>query len=290
MAGALCRKCGSVLSPALRKAGDEFHVGCGPTTAFTGFAEPTLMLEGQASDEFALRLRDDLTEVIRWADGSSDRSQQRKLGASEVSQCMRRLGYRISNTPAVTERGDPWPAIVGTGIHMWLEQAFGRRSKATKDGRWATEMTVNPSDNVTGHTDLYDTETFTVIDWKSKGTEEMREIRKGYVPEDAVQQVQLYGLGHIRAGRRVDRVALAFVPRGGWLKGMFVWSAPFDQAAAEAALERVARAEAGIRYYNVVDVPGNWEKFPVAPGEGCGWCPWYRPELETASDQGCPGK
>lgn len=208
-----------------------------------------------------------------------------------MSQCVRRLGYRIPDVPAVADRGDPWPAIVGTGIHMWMEQALNRYEAAKKTGRWSAEMTVHPSDDVIGHTDAYDAETFTVVDYKSKGTEEMREIRKGNITfDDAIQQVQLYGLGHVRAGRRVDHVALVFVPRGGWLKGMYVWSAPFDRAVAEVALERVAKAQAGIRYYNVVDVPGNWEKFPVSPGSDCSYCPWYVPGLETASDQGCGGK
>lgn len=277
------------MAAELIAAGDEFHPLCGPTTAFD-FDEPDVP-PGLASNHHALRLRDDVTEMILWANRTSARSQQRELGASELSPCIRKLGYRIAGIPAVAADGDPWPSIVGTGIHMWLEQAVNRYENVHRLGRWVAEMTVHPSGDVKGHTDLYDAETFTVVDWKSKGTEEMREIRKGVVTfADAIQQVNLYGLGHKRAGRRVDHVSLVFMPRGGWLSGIYVWSAPFDEALALEALDRVDKAEAGIRWYKVTEIPANWEKFPAAPAKGCSWCPWHQPELETASDLGCPGK
>lgn len=287
MTTGLCRKCGIVLDPWLREQGKEYHDPCAPDEMF---AEPELP-PGQASDHFALRLRDDLTDVIRWANRNSERSQQTEIGASEIGgECLRRLGYRISDIMPVNDNTDPWPSIVGTGIHMWLESAFNKYTSSQPQQRWFTEMTVHPSSVVKGHTDLYDADTFTVVDWKSKGTEEMREIRKGYVPVDPVQQVNLYALGHIKAGRRVDRVALAFVPRAGWLSGMYVWSAPYDEKLAMAALDRLNKVAAGLIYYKTETEPANWTKIPAAPSKDCSWCPWYNPQAQSASDKGCPSK
>lgn len=289
MAGPLCKKCGSRLADVLVAAGSEYHELCTPAEAFD-FDEPPLQ-PGLASGHAAMRLRDDVTELITWADRNSERSLQKQIGASELSQCIRRIGYRLAGVPSAGNHGDPWPAIVGTGIHMWMEQAIGRFEAAHRVGRWKAEMTVAPHEKVAGHTDVYDTETFTVIDWKSKGTEEMREIRKGVITfDDAIQQVNLYGRGHERAGRRVDNVALVFMPRGGWLSGIYVWMAPYDRQLALDALDRRDKAEAGIEWYRVAEQPENWARFPAVPGKSCTWCPWHRPELTLASELGCPGK
>lgn len=288
MASPLCRRCGAIIAAELRDAGHEYHLLCAPQT--DDFAEPDIP-PGLASNHHALRLRDDVTEIIQWANRTSDRSMQKELGASEISDCYRRLGYRLAGIRETGNETDPWPAIVGTGIHLWMEQALTRFEAAHRLGRWSAEMTVHPHPRVKGHTDAYDAQTFTVVDWKSKGSEEMREIRKGVITfDDAIQQISLYGLGHRRAGRRVDHVALVFMPRAGWLSGIYVWSAPFDEAIALAALDRRDRVEAGLAYYDVASIPGNWEKFPAAPGKGCSWCPWHNPKLAGASADGCPGK
>jgi len=118
----------------------------------------------------------------------------------------------------------------------------------------------------------------------------MTEIRKGYVSEQYIDQVMLYALGHVRAGRRVDRVALIFFPRAGYLSGSYVWSAPYDQAVAEAALEKVQKVAGGLIYYKVMDNPDNWEKIPATPSKDCSYCNWYKPDVASASDAGCPGK
>lgn len=291
MAAELCRKCGTRLAKVLRDEGAEYHVTCDPNPGNDLMFDESPVPVGTASDHFALRLRDDLTEMILWADHNSVRSLQNEVGVSEVGDCLRRLGYRAAGVRTVAAPGDPWPAIVGTAIHSWLEAGVSSFEYVHGTGRWHTEMTVHPSDDIKGHTDLYDSETFTVIDYKTKGTEEMREIRKGAPPSvDHLRQLNLYALGHIRAGRRVDRIAIVYLPRGGWLSGMYVWAGDFDQAAAEAAVESFEKVQRGIRYYKVAEEPANWQKFPAAPGRGCGHCPWYNPSLETADGTGCPAK
>lgn len=293
MTGPLCRKCGSILAPYLLEQGEEYHVLCHPNPAAL-FDAPPHDPKLSNGDSYALHLRDEITDIIKWANRSSDRSQQVEIGASETGgECLRRLGYRIAEVASVNEDTDPWPAIVGTAIHSWLEKAVDKFQAAHRLNRWATEMTVHPSDVVTGHTDLYDKEKFAVVDYKSAGTEKMRDLRKGVegaVSPDHIQQINLYGLGHVRAGRRVDTVALVYLPRAGWLSGMYVWSAPFDQQLAEDALDRLKKVAAGLIYYKVTDNGENWNKIPATAGKGCAWCPWLNPGVDEASAAGCPGK
>ena len=290
MTTGLCRKCGILLSQWLRDQGKEYHDPCAPADSM--FSDPVREADRFTNgDPYASRLREDITDIILWANRRSERSQQTELGASEVGvTCLRRLGYRIAGVPEVVEDQDPWPAIVGTAVHTWLEDAVNRFEAVHQVGRWETEMTVHPSASVKGHTDAYDKEFFAVIDYKNPGTEAMREIRKGYVSQQYIDQVMLYALGHMRAGRRVDRVALIFFPRAGYLSGSYVWAAPYDQAIAEAALERVRKVVGGLIYYKVSDIPENWEKIPASPSKDCSWCSWYKPDAESASPAGCPGR
>jgi hypothetical protein len=289
MATGLCRKCGVLLAQWLRDQGKEFHDACAPDGMFSDpVTAPNRFTNG---DPYAERLRDDISEIIHWANRRSERSQQTELGASEVGvTCYRRLGYRIAGIPETGNEQDPWPSIVGTAVHSWLEDAVNRFEEVHRLGRWETEMTVHPSATVKGHTDAYDKEFFAVIDYKNPGTTAMTEIRKGYVSQQYIDQVMLYALGHVRAGRRVDKVALIFFPRAGYLSGSYVWSAPYDQAVAEAALEKVQKVAGGLIYYKVEENPANWEKIPATPSKDCSWCGWYKPDAVSASAAGCPGK
>lgn len=288
VAGPLCKKCGEPLHRTLRQDGREYHLLCEPVTVF---GEPGHD-DGLPHDPYSESLREDIIEIIRWADSNSTRSRQTQLGASEIGYgCYRRLGYRIADIAPTGNETDPWPAIVGTAIHMWLEKAFNKFEEVHGLGRWFTEMSVQPSNAVRGHTDLYDAANFVTIDHKSAGTDKMREIRKGNIPQSYIQQVMLYAMGHIKAGRRVDRVALVFYPRSGWLSGIAVWTAPYDESVALAALDKCNRVAAGVIRLNVLEDPSQWEKVPATPNkEDCSWCPWYQPLATSASDAGCPGK
>lgn len=286
----LCRKCGTMLADVLRDAEAEYHYLCQPANSGF-FSDPATVADKFTNgDPYAARLREDITEIILWANRGSDRGQQRELGASEVGvSCLRRLGYRMAGLDEVNTDNDPWPAIVGTAVHTWLETAVTKYENVHQLGRWETEMTVKAGP-IPGHTDAYDKEFFAVIDYKNPGTTAMTEIRKGHVDQQYIEQVQMYGYGHVQAGRRVDRVALVFFPRAGYLQGTYVWSQPYEETVALAALDRVNKVAAGLIYYDVENVPANWEKVPATPSKSCTWCSWYRPEADTASDAGCPGK
>lgn len=106
------------------------------------------------------------------------RNVQRHLGPSELGhECDRLLiakmsGYKMHSDNHIT---DPWASMVGTAIHAFLEQAFDWDNKdklvarAYKE-RWKTETKVCPDpqslQSHPGTADLYDADTFTLVDHK----------------------------------------------------------------------------------------------------------------------------
>jgi hypothetical protein len=216
-------------------------------------------------------LAGELQAIITTAAENAPRSRQTDLGPSEAGiECPRRLAYRMTDwdkppgkTPAGPPGGDPWPAIVGTSIHAWLADTF-----TAAGGRWIAEqsLTIAPPILPGGSCDLYDTQTDTVIDWKAVGPTSLNTYRTTGPRAQYVTQVHLYGLGWELAGHHPQRVAIAFLPRGGYLSGMWLWTAKYDR---QHALDALARLTA-------------------VPSHGCAWCPWYRPG-STDLRRGCAG-
>lgn len=265
--------------------------GRGGLAEFTQPAEPDQPSTGLAAE---------LQAIITSAAENSPRSLQEDLGPSEAGiDCPRRLAYRITawpkpegKIPSGPPGGDPWPAIVGTSIHAWLAQTFG----ADPSGRWLVEqpVVIAPPLLPGGSCDLYDTTTGTVIDWKAVGPTALRAYRDAGPRPQYVTQAHLYGLGFELAGHHPRTVALAFLPRGGYLSGMWLWTAPYNRQHALDALQRVAVirqliiAADSLAPGGLETNPGLWEFIPAVPSHGCAWCPWYRPG-STNLGRGCPG-
>lgn len=275
----LCRKCGVIITSEWP---GEYHVGCYPDFE---------KMPGFDMTSFDLELREDLLEVALWAARNSQRSRQVTLGVSEVGHpCDLRLAYKIAGTPPTTNGGDPWPSIVGTATHSWWEQAMADFQGAHSIDRWLTELKVHPSPLVSGHTDLYDSERFVVLDYKFPSSDNLKKMRTDGPSEQYHTQVQLYGLGHVNAGRRVDRVGLVALSRQGWLKDMWVWTVPFDRAHAEKALRRIYDLGSTMIALGLPE-SNRWEELDREPSRLCvGWCPWYNRNADKASSNGCPGR
>lgn len=276
----LCRGCGTrmeVLEP-----GFFFHPNCIP--------EFTSVPGMHGMSPYDLEIKEDLIEVVRWAAANSKRSQQVALGCSEVGHpCDRRLAYRIAGIGATGYANDPWPAVVGTAVHSWMEHAIGIFQDAHQLQQWTTEQEVDPSPFVKGHTDLYDAKRSLVLDWKFPSPDNLRKMRQEGPSQQYRTQVRLYGLGHLRAGRTVDRVGIVALGRQGWLKDMYVWTEKFDEMLAHQALDRVQRlGEVLIRAD--LDDPVTWQGIQAQPDRLCTWCPFYRRGTEAADAKGCPGK
>lgn len=242
----------------------------------------------------AAALKQELSNIILWNERSAPRSRQQSIGPSELgNECDRRLAYRIAGNPPVNLGTDPWPAIVGTSIHDWLEKAVNRYQNAVEDLGYLTELRVYPDPLVKGRSDLFNTRLAMVIDHKSTGTDVMRKVRKGQIPIGYRIQIQVYGLGHKRAGREVKDVALIFYPRSGWLDDAYVWVEPYDE---QMALDALARMYAIADKLIELEIESNghrYEFIDAIPGDSCVWCPFHVRDQDPdvgASEKGCPGR
>ena len=235
----------------------------------------------------AEEIQKELTEIIKWADATSPRSQQTALGPSEIgTPCERRLAYRLANLPPVNFNRDPWPAIVGTAIHQWLEGAVNRYG----DPRFETEAELMIDPALPGHSDLL-RET-TVVDYKTAGTDVMREVRKNGPSRSYKVQINLYGMGQVKRGKQIERVALVYLPRAGNLSGMYVWVDKYRPDVAQAALDRMYAVASGLIEVDIFNHPEIFNLIPAA-SDHCGFCPYYRKaglmDSEVADETGCPG-
>lgn len=237
-------------------------------------------------------LKAELLEIIRWAASNDPRSLQTKLGPSDLGvDCMRRLAYGLAETPKANTTADPWFAIIGKATHEWLAiamdwwqaEAHGKRPYA--DRRYLVEERVRVTSDqydVAGSCDLYDRDRATIIDWKIVGASALKKYVANGPSNQYQKQVHIYGAGHEAAGRPVREVALAFLPRSGFLKDAYVWAAPYDR---QVAMDALARAASVQELAKVLP----YDMLPSAPDTvGCTWCPFWRPG-KPADATGCPG-
>jgi hypothetical protein len=267
------------------------------TTGQGGLLEFTQPVTEEPDGTPVSGLAAELQAIITEAAENAPRSLQQNLGPSEAGiECPRRLAYRMTGwdkppgkTPSGPPGGDPWPAILGTAGHAWLAGTFSGAGD-----RWLVEqpLTIAPPILPGGSCDLYDTWTDTVVDWKIVGATSMRTYRDLGPRPQYITQGHLYGLGWELTGRHPEKIALAFLPRSGYLSGMWLWSAPYDRQHALAALKRLTAIQSLIVAVDAAhpletDAAG-WQLIPAVPSHGCAWCPWYRPG-STDLRRGCAG-
>lgn len=273
----LCRSCGVVID------GDwpgEWHVGCYPDFE---------KMPGFDMTSYDIEVKEDLTEIILWAQRNATRSRQVALGVSEVgNECDLRVAYKMAGVPTTSNSPDPWPSIVGTSIHSWVEAAVRDYQNIHSIAEWLTELEVAPSPLVAGHTDLYHSPRALVLDWKFPSPDNLRKMRQEGPSLQYQVQVQLYGLGHINAGRKVDRVGIAALGRSGWLKDLYVWTTPYDQEMAEGALKRIYHI-GNLMLNEKLPESGRWDLVERSPSRLCSWCPWFNDQAPAPSASGCPG-
>lgn len=245
-------------------------------------------------DPFAAMLKAQLVDVVKWAEKQHPRASQELIGPSEVGAvCDRRIGYRLAQIPSCNTEFDPWASIMGTAIHSWLDDAMNMWMKEHASNAWSTETRLIIDDFVEGHADLYSHEHRAVIDYKSAGPDVMRKVKKDGPPVGYQIQTHVYGYGFERQGWPVDKVCLAFLPRAGWLRDMYVWCTPYNRDIAVGAIRRLQLLAQQILDLKIL-TDGNgsrWEQIEATPTNDCGWCPFYDPGRDHGADHtGCPGR
>jgi len=245
-------------------------------------------------DPLAAAIKHEMTTMILWNEHNSARSKQAALGPSELGDpCDRRLAYRIAGTEPTNVWTDPWPAIVGTSIHDWLEKAINRYQEQEQDLGYLTELRVYPDLLVKGRSDVFNVPRRCVVDHKTVGVQGMRKVHKGIISPGYRTQINLYGLGHQRAGREVEKVCLVFYPRGGWLDDAYVWIEDYDPQIAHAALKRMYNLAEDLIDLDIENNPHRFQLIDAAPGDSCVWCPFWSKtkDYDVAADAtGCPGR
>lgn len=273
-----CRACGEQLDPVLGDIG--LHVLCD---------EPT----PQAPPSMSVIVKG----VVRRADAGAARSQQRTIGPSEIGDpCDRFLAYKLLDVDPVNTNRDNWLAVLGTAMHTWLADAFAADNTRLGSERWLIEERVWLNGALSGSCDLFDTDTGGVFDHKLLGVTKLRKILAGEIPPRYRTQVHLYGFGHTRAGREVRTVNLIIYPRNDSLggdfggQGLHIWSEPYSEAIAVAALERIASVTQTAVVLELDEHPDRYELVPASPSEDCRYCPFFRPGNALADGTGCPGQ
>lgn len=231
----------------------------------------------------------ELITAIRWANNNTDRSLQKFIGPSEVgTPCLRELGNKLAGTEPCNDP-DPWFAIIGTSVHDWLAFSLDQYQREVlgrtgENRRWLIENRVDISHDkfgTSGSTDLYDVDEQRVVDYKVVGNKSLTKYRvHGPTPTYKVQ-THTYGKGWRQRGFPVREVALVFLPRSNFLSFTHIWSEPFDESVADAALDRVGV----VRDLLAAGISPN--ALPMAssdPGH-CTWCDYRSP----VQGVGCPG-
>lgn len=166
------------------------------------------------------------------------RSLQKEIGPSEIgTDCQRCLAAKLAGWPE--EREVAWLPAIGTAMHAQLAEWF----EAVDEDRYLSEHRVNVGQigetEIWGSSDLFDKKTGTVIDFKVVGAGTLKSAKDG--PSDQYRvQAHLYGRGFVKAGFKVNEVAIWYMPRNYYsLDGGVFWHEPWDE---DVAIEALANA------------------------------------------------
>jgi hypothetical protein len=270
-----------------------------PTHTTAPTVPPTEPNPVAAADPFAMRLAQTpaeritamVQEIVEYGARNVERSLQSAIGPSEIGHpCNRQIAYKLLDWHKATEGFDVLPATVGTGAHLMFAQYFRAWNKHIGRERFLVEYEVTVGGNLKGSCDCFDTDTGTVLDWKFKGTEAMRDYRKDILDHQYVVQLNAYGLGMENAGYTVNEVADVFMSRGGLLRGKYgahTIRLRYDRQIALDAMQNVENVLVAVSALDVEAHPERWALIPATTTD-CHFCPWLRPG-STDLSVACPG-
>lgn len=196
--------------------------------------------------------------------GTTDRDQQRKVGASNMSNpctfCLARdMAVMLDSGVEPAPRGKYFMgSVIGTAIHNLLEE----RAKDNPD--YLPEIRVElgeiPGYGVIKSTsDLYIISKNAVNDWKTTTREKLKWLRMvpdsepseyefdgltqaRYKVKTYLTQGQLYGMGMEKAGYKVKTVSLIFIARDAkTTEDIWAYTVDYDRKVAEVAFDRAKK-------------------------------------------------
>lgn len=226
-----------------------------------------------------------LIDVIEEHITRHPRSQQKRIGPSEIGiDCTRRLIHKLAGDDE-PERGPAWKPTVGTACHSQMEEWFEAENEFMP-GAYMIEQRVNVGQiggiDITGSTDLFIPSMGTVIDWKFVGPSRLKHYRAKGPSNQYRCQAHLYGKGWVAAGYDVQRVMIAFIPRDGELSDSYFWWETYDPMTAIKALVRANQL------HTQIQAQGKDQALDAYPLCDDRWCPWCAPanQTQTKKNQG----
>jgi hypothetical protein len=242
---------------------------------------------------WAARYANELRQIVIDRAENAPRNLQRHLGPSEIGvPCDRQVVGKLVGFERTNHVTDPWPSIMGTAGHAWMEDTFRGHNDALGWQRWLVEQRVTPHPDHAGTSDLYDAANLCVDDHKFLGETSMAKLRADKVPPQYFFQLLTYRRGYQLMGLRVDRIVIIGWPRtGSSVDGMYVWEhecTPEDDVKLDTLFARMQWRKqwaAAISAGNakLSDVPA------VPDPDDCYFCPFYRPAARHDGGPGCPG-
>ena len=248
---------------------------------------------------WASRYAAEIRRVVHRHASQAERSLQRHLGPSEIGhRCDRQVVGKLAGLPRTNHVTHPWPSILGTAGHAWLEEAFRAENERLGRVRWVPEQKVEPFRGATpfqthrGTADLYDADEQSVDDHKLLGPTSMAKVRSpDGPPQHYVVQLLLYAQGYRNLGLPVRRVALLAYPRtAASLDGLYVWEREYTPADGEL----IAAVQERLTYRKkwaaaVLTGAATIKDVPFDTADECHFCPIYRPQSAHDGGTGCPG-
>ena len=188
----------------------------------------------------------ELRVILEAAIINDPRSLQVAIGPSALgAECGRCLVHMLAGTPERPEAA--WLPTIGKAVHEWAEGVFLRheftRAALGMSGRYLPECRVTVGVvggvEISGSTDVFDTHTGTVVDWKVVGTTTLKAAKAHGASLQYQRQAHLYGKGWEDAGYTVKSVLIYFLPRNAMTLGdAYPWQTNYDRAVAEETLAR----------------------------------------------------
>lgn len=248
------------------------------------------------STRWAEQYGNELKGIVKRYAARAPRSVQKSLGPSELGEeCDRQVVAKMAATKHTNNVGDPWPSVMGTAGHAYVEGAFQWDNADQQYARWITEARVTPDpgpDPHPGTADLYDAYNRALVDHKFLGQASMTKLKSKGPKRVYYIQLLLYRLGYLNLGLPVDRIVLIAWPRtGSSLDDMYVWehtpTAEDDELVAEVLKNTARRQEIAqlvrTNQFNIMDVTA------TPSDDSCFYCPLYRPQSAYDGKYGCPG-
>ena len=233
----------------------------------------------------ASALADRIKLVVNNRSANAPRSQQKRIGLSEIGEvCIRKTSYKLLDWEKTNPSTDPWASISGTAIHSWLASAFEELPD-----QYLVEHPVKVTDELGGTADLFDITNKMVIDHKCVGATAMKSRKKDGMTHQQRVQCNLYALGFENEGYEVEKVALAFYPLGGRLDGLHTIVEPYNRQLALDAIQRLEDTQVLLWQLDPEGNPQNWDLIPKTPTRACFYCPWFLP-FSTDGSKGCSGE